>query len=180
MSLKPKNNSRERLFHLILFAMLGALMYISKWALQWAANIHLIGFFIMVFTFVYRSKALIPTYIFVFLCGALDGFGMWWYGYLYVWAVLWGVTMLLPADIVQRPCGGVVCAAVNGLFGLLFDILFLPASIFYFNLYSRERVLLYLAGGTWFNILHCVGNIAAGLLVPYGVRILKRLEKSKG
>ena len=49
-----------------LFSMFGALMYVSKLLMEFLPNIHLIGMFIVLLTVLYRKKALIPIYIFVF------------------------------------------------------------------------------------------------------------------
>ena len=59
---------------IVIFGMLGALMYISKVLLEFLPNVHLIGVFIVASTVVYRRKALYPLYIFVFLTGLLSGF----------------------------------------------------------------------------------------------------------
>ena len=82
------------------FSMLGALMFASKQIMALAPNIHLLGVFIIAFTVVYRAKALYPIYIYVLLEGMLGGFATWWIPYLYIWTVLWGVTMLLPKKMV--------------------------------------------------------------------------------
>ena len=71
-------------------------MYCSKIILEWAPNVHLLGMFTMAFTLVYRKKALIPIYVFALLLGVLNGFNAWWVPYLYIWTLLWGITMLLP------------------------------------------------------------------------------------
>ena len=84
------------------FGMLGAVMYASKIILEFAPNIHLLGVFTMVFTLVYRKKALYPIYTYVLLNGMFSGFATWWIPYLYVWAVLWGITMLLPRKMPKK------------------------------------------------------------------------------
>ena len=55
--------------HLVLYAMLGTLMYLSKLIMEWAPNIHFAGMLTMTYTIVYRRGALIPIYLFVFLSG---------------------------------------------------------------------------------------------------------------
>ena len=49
----------------VIFAMLGALMYASKIVMEALPNIHLLGMFTIVFTIVFRKKALIPIYVYV-------------------------------------------------------------------------------------------------------------------
>ena len=173
-------NSRQkikiRLFRLVLFPILGALMYACKWALQALPNIHLTGFFIMAFTAVYRVQALIPIYIFVFLCGVFDGFGVWWVPYLYVWTILWGITMLIPRKILQGKWGYFVCPLVCGLFGLLFGVLYAPGQALLYG-YNFEQTLAWIGMGFLFDIYHGIGNFAAGFLVPPFVRLITMLEK---
>ena len=43
---------------LAIFAMLGAIMYISKIIMEWIPNVHLLGTLTMAYTLVYRRKAL--------------------------------------------------------------------------------------------------------------------------
>ena len=95
-SSQKRAETRPDLRHLILFALLGALMYVSKWITEALPNIHLLGMFTMVYTLVWRKWALIPIYVFVFLTGLIHaGFSLWWVPYLYLWAVLWDVTHAL-------------------------------------------------------------------------------------
>ena len=81
---------------MIVFAMLGTLMFTSKLLMELLPNVHLLGAFTMSYTVAFRKKALIPIYVYVFVNGVYAGFATCWIPYLYVWAVLWGVVMLLP------------------------------------------------------------------------------------
>ena len=89
-------------FELVLYAMLGAITFASKILMEGLPNVHLIGMFVMVFALVFRVKGLIPMYVFVLLVGLYAGFNVWWIPYLYIWAVLWGVTMLLPQNMPKK------------------------------------------------------------------------------
>ena len=103
-----------------LFALLGALMYVSKVIMEMLPNIHLLGVFVVAFTLVYRKKALYPIYIYVFLNGFFSGFSVWWIPYLYIWTILWGMVMLLPKNMPKkvRPIVYMlVCSAHGFLFG---------------------------------------------------------------
>ena len=105
------------IFEMVLFAMLGTLMFSSKMLMEFLPNIHLLGMFIVTFTVVFRFKALVPIYIYVFLNGVYAGFNMWWVPYLYVWTVLWGVTMLLPENM-SKTAKMIVYPVVCALHGL--------------------------------------------------------------
>lgn len=144
--------------------MLGALMFCSKIIMELLPNIHLLGMLTMVYTLVYRSKALIPIYIYVFINGLYSGFATWWIPYLYIWTILWGITMLLPKKI-PDVAKAIIYPVVCGLYGLLFGILYAPAQALMFRL-NFEAMLAWIAAGFFtFDILHCVGNFLAGLLI---------------
>ena len=97
--MSTQNKNRQRIFELVLFAMLGAIMFASKIIMELLPNIHLIGMFIVSFTVVFRWKALYPIYIFVIITGLYNGFATWWIPYLYIWSILWAITMLIPKNI---------------------------------------------------------------------------------
>ena len=59
---------------LVIFAVFAALMFVSKLLMQVLPNIHLLGMFIVALTVVYRAKALLPIYVYVFLDGLFSGF----------------------------------------------------------------------------------------------------------
>ena len=148
---------------MVIFAMLGTLMFCSKIILEVLPNIHLLGMLTMVYTIVYRRKALIPIYIYVFMNGLFAGFNMWWVPYLYIWTVLWGAVMLLPKKMPKK-IACVVYPALCALHGILFGILYAPAQAVMFG-FTLEQTLAWIASGLPFDILHCGGNLAAGLLI---------------
>ncbi len=105
---------------IVIFAMLGALMYTSKVIMEWIPNVHLLGILTVSYTIVYQKKALYPIYIFVFILGLLNGFSVWWIPHLYIWTLLWGVVMLLPKD--TKPIYYIIVCAMHGfLYGTLYS-----------------------------------------------------------
>ena len=127
---------------LVVFAMLGSVMYASKLIMEFAPNIHLIGVFTIAFTVVYRKKALYPLYIYVLMTGILNGFATWWIPYLYLWTVLWGAVMLLPANMpgklkkLQPLVYMLVCAA----HGFLYGTLYAPAQALLYGLSFQKMI----------------------------------------
>ena len=158
-----------------IFAMLGTLMFCSKIIMEILPNIHLLGMLTMVYTVAYRKKALIPIYIYVFVNGIYAGFATWWFPYLYVWTILWTVTMLIPQNI-SKKAAYIVYPVVCGLHGLLFGILYAPAQAVIFGLDSEQLAAWILAGLPW-DALHGLGNACAGMLIVPLSEILKRLKK---
>ena len=173
MSARPRKGAPDVL-HMAVFAMFGALMYASKEIMAVLPNIHLLGMFTMLLTVVYRSRALYPIYIYALLEGLTWGFPTWWPPHLYVWTILWGVTMLLPKNMPDR-AAMLVYPAVCALHGLAYGALYAPWQALAFGL-SWEGMLTWIAAGLPFDALHAAGNLAAGLLILPLSRLLKRLE----
>ena len=83
-----------------IFAMLGAIMFVSKVVMEGIPNVHLLGTFVVAFTLTYRVKALFPIYGYVFVNGLWEGFSPFgWLPEVYLWLILWGATMLLPQNM---------------------------------------------------------------------------------
>jgi len=158
------------------FSMLGALMYVSKIAMEFAPNVHLLGVFTMAFTVVYRKKALYPIYTYVLLNGMFSGFATWWIPYLYIWTVLWGVTMLLPKKMPKK-VQPVVYMAVNACHGFAFGILYAPGQAVLYGL-SFQGMLAWIASGLPWDFVHGVSNFICGLLIVPIMHVLRRLENS--
>lgn len=158
------------------FAMLGALMYASKMIMEVAPNVHLLGVFTIAFTVVYRKKALYPIYTYVLLNGIFCGFATWWIPYLYLWAVLWGATMLLPKRIPEklRPLVYMLLCAAHGF---LFGTLYAPAQALLYGLSFQKMVAWIISGLPW-DFVHGVSNFFCGILIVPIIKILKFLEKN--
>ncbi len=161
---------------MIIFSMLGAIMFCSKLLMDALPNIHLIGALTITYTLVYRKKALYPIYIFAILTGLYGGFGLWWVPYLYIWTILWGVTMLLPKSINEK-WRAVIYPVICSLHGFAYGILYAPAEALMFGLDFQGMIAWIVAGAT-FDILHGLGNLVAGLLILPLTRLLMRLEKA--
>lgn len=173
-----KNKKRKPLsvYEISVFSMLGAIMYCSKIILEWAPNVHLLGMFTVAFTLVYRKKALIPIYIFVLLLGVLNGFNAWWIPYLYLWTILWAVTMILPKNLPYK-VSMIMYAVVCSLHGFLFGILYAPAQAIMFGL-DFKGLISWIAAGSVFDTVHGISNFFAGFLVLPMVKLLRKIDKS--
>ena len=174
MTAKPRLDLR----HLMIFSMLGTLMYLSKWVLEGIPNVELISTLTMVYTLVYRRQALIPIFLCILLVGIYPaGFGLWWYPYLYLWPLLWGITMLLPKGMpvkVQVPVYCLVC----GLFGLAYGALYAPYQSLVFLGGDLKKTLAWIAAGFFpWDLIHAAGNLALGTLIVPLVTLLRKLEE---
>lgn len=167
-------NKKLTLKESVLFAMLGALMFISKILMEALPNIHLLGMLTMTYTLVFRKKALIPIYVYVFLNGLFAGFAMWWVPHLYLWAILWACTMLLPENMPVK-AKRIIYPAVCCLHGLLFGTLYAPAQAIMMGL-SLKAMFAWIAAGLPFDAIHGAGNLVLGFLILPLSEVLRNLK----
>ena len=170
-----QNKKNLSIKEICLFAILGALMFISKIVMEALPNIHLLGMLTITYTIVFRKKALIPIYAYVLLNGLFAGFNAWWIPYLYIWTILWGATMLLPKNM-PKSVAIVIYPLICALHGLFFGALYTPVQALMYG-FTFEQTLTWIAAGLTFDIIHMIGNFAVGLLIfPISIT-LKKLVK---
>ena len=156
--------------------MLGTIQFLSKQVLEVLPNVELVSTLTMVYALVYRRRGLIPVCVFIFLEGVLAGFSLWWIPYLYLWPILWGVTLLLPRNLpvwAQVP----VYAGVCGLFGLAYGTLYAPFQLVAFLGCDWNKMLAWIAVGFPWDVTHAIGNLALGTLIVPLTALLNRLER---
>ena len=159
---------------LAVFGMLGTLMCISKYVMEFLPNTHLLAVFTVAFTVVFRKKALYPIYIFVFLVGFFSGFSVWWLPYLYIWAVLWGAVMLIPKNLNPK-IAPFVYIAVCSLHGFLYGTIYAPAQALLFGLDFKGTVAWIIAGLP-FDMVHGFSNLCLGVLIVPIIKVLNKLK----
>lgn len=174
-STHSESNNRLTVAEICIFGLLGGLMFASKKLMEFMPNVHLLGTFIVSMTVVFRKKALFPLYTYVLINGFFEGFATWWLPYLYIWAVLWGATMLLPKKMPMwlQP---IVYAVVSSLHGFLFGTLYAPAQALLFGL-SFKAMLAWIAAGFPWDCIHGVGNLVLGLLIVPLIKLLRMCVK---
>ena len=166
--------TRRRVRDTAVFAMFGALMFGTKYLMEILPNIHLLALFIGTLTVVYRWRALIPIYIYVFLDGLFHGFSLWWLPYLYIFLPLFFAFLALPRRLPQG-ARAVVYPILCGLHGLLFGALYAPAQALLFGL-DWQAMLAWIAAGLTFDLIHAVSNTVFGTLVLPFTLLLRKLE----
>ena len=160
---------------LVLFAMLGTMMFLSKLLMEFLPNVHLIGVMTVVLTVVYRQKALYPLYVFIVLTGVYGGFGTWWIPYWYIWAILWGAVMLLPKNM-PKAVQPVVYALVCGAHGFLYGTLYAPAQALLFGL-DFNGMIAWIIAGLPFDMIHGVSNLLCGTLICPLIMLLRKINR---
>lgn len=171
-----KKKSKVTVREMVIFSFLGAIMFTSKQLLEFLPNIHMLGMFTMLFAIVYRKKGIIPVMVFVLLEGAFMGFATWWIPYLYLWPLLWFVTLMLPKKMPPK-VATVVYMLVCSLHGLLYGTLYAPFQAIMMGLSFKGMVAWIIAGLPWDGI-HAIGNLIFGSLVYPLSKLLRKLDQN--
>jgi len=173
-----KEKLRLSVAEIALFAMLGALIFGAQVVMEVLPNVHLSGMFVILYTVLFRKKALIPIYLYVFLIGVRWGFGLAWIPYLYLWLILWALVMLIPVKT-SRKWKMVLYPLVGGLFGLAFGTLYAPSQALLFGLNFKQTLLWIAAGFPW-DLVHAAGNaVFSTLVVPLSEILIRFLKRAK-
>lgn len=152
-----------------LYGILGALLVAVQLALAVIPNVELVSLLIVVFALELRGRVFFPIAIFVAVECLIFGFGLWSVNYLYVWAVLAAVVLLVGRRAPNAP--KLVYVAINGVFGLLFGAL---CALPYLAIGGASSAFAYWVSGIPFDLLHCAGNILTAVLLYTPIRKLTR------
>lgn len=158
---------------LVLYALLGTLMFALKMAFAALPNIEPVSLLVIVYTLAFGRRALWSIYLYVLLELLAWGVSLWTLNYLYVWLVLFALTCLFRR--MQTPLGWAVLA---GMFGLCFGLLCAPV---YWISGGWAFALSWWISGIPYDMLHGVGNFFMVLLLYRPCyQALQRLKKKDG
>ena len=150
---------------LVSMGFLSAILLIGQVGMSYLPNIEIVSLLIYIYTQVYRKKVFFFIYVFVFLEGCIYGFGLWWFGYLYIWSVL----ALIVLWNGRQQTSVIMTAVILGAYGLSFGMLYaLP----YFIAGGWAAGFSYWVSGIPFDLLHCAGNVAVSLICYRPLRTL--------
>lgn len=148
---------------------MAALIFATKVALASLPNINVNAVLIILTVIFFGWKSLYTVYVYVLLEGLVFGFHIWWIGYLYVWAILVVVAMLL-----RRNDSPLIWAVVAAVYGLVFGpLMYLE----YFAINGGWEMFFSMwVAGIPYDLAHCAGNFV-GTLVLYRplCRVMSRL-----
>lgn len=149
-------------------ALLSAILYISKVALEFLPNVEIISFLTIIYTLVFGTEAFIIVTVFNMFELLQWGFGIWWVSYLYTWPLLVMAVLILKRLIGEE---FVLWAVVSGGFGLGFGALF---AIAYIPVNPAYALTYWISGLTW-DVWHGACNFLIMLLI--GRPVYKSLKK---
>ena len=151
---------------MVLFGLLGGLMFAAKMIVAHLPNIEPVSLFVMLIAVCFGWKGLYAVYAYVFLEYAIWGFGLWSACYLYVWLVLFCAARLL-----RKMESRLGWAALSGGFGLLFGAL---CALVYWLSGGWAAAAAWWVSGIPMDLMHGFGNfiISLGLFLPLRNRLL--------
>jgi energy-coupling factor transport system substrate-specific component len=159
-----------RIKDIALIGMMSAILIAVQVALGFLPNVELVSLLIILYTLTFGRKAAYIIYVFVALEGIIYGIGLWWINYLYVWTVLFIITMLF-----RKVHSTLIWSAISGLFGLSFGAL---CSIPYFIAGGIPSGLAYWVAGIPFDITHGIANFVVSLVLFYPLHnLLENINK---
>jgi hypothetical protein len=148
-------------------ALLSAILYVSKVALEFLPNVELVSLLVILYTLVFGSEAFLIVTVFNLFEFIQWGFGTWWLSYLYVWPLLVLVTLLLKKAVKEE---FLVWSIVSGMFGLLFGGLF---AIAYLPV-DRAYALSYWISGLPWDVWHALWNFVLMIVLGKPLYLLFR------
>lgn len=153
-------------------ALLSAILYVSKVALEFLPNIELVSLLVIVYSLVFGWETILIVAVFNMFELIQWGFGTWWFSYLYVWPLLSAIAMLLKKLIKEE---FLIWAVVSGAFGLIFGSLF---ALFYLFVDPKYALAYWISGLPW-DVVHCVGNFVLMLILGKPLYKLLNMMKRK-
>lgn len=151
-------------------ALLSAILYVSKVALEAFANVELISTLVIVYTLVFGRETFLIITVFNLFELIQWGFGSWWVSYLYVWPLLC-LSVLLLKKLVKEEF--LVWSVVAGCFGLIFGGLF---AIAYLPIDPSYALAYWISGLPW-DVWH--GGCNFVLTIVLGKPLYKVLRMLK-
>lgn len=175
---KRRNSPGTLLVEICILAMMGAIMTVSDLLMNVIPNVHLVGVMIVTLTAVYRWKALYSIYVYVLMIGLFEGFGLWWFPYLYVWTVLWGLTMLLPPPTrMPKWLAPIAYGFVCALHGFAFGFLWIPSQMLLMNFSWKMALSWWAVGFVTADIPHGIGNLVGSTLIVPLITLIRKLDR---
>ena len=152
---------------IVLFGMLGALIFAAKYVMAFLPNIEPVSLMVMLCVVVFGGKAVYPITLYVVMEFLFYGLGLWNINYLYIWAIL-----AFAAWPMRQTRSALPWAILSGTFGLLFGALCAPVDVVIGGFgYAAAKWV----SGIPFDVAHCIGNFAIALVMFVPMRNL--LEK---
>lgn len=161
-----KNEFALKTRDVVLIGIALAIVESVKLVLGFIPGVEIVSLLFIIYTLFFQKKMVYMLPAFCLLEGVMYGFGIWWFMYLYIWAILTLVVYLF-----RNKTSVWFWSTLSGIYGLLFGLLCCPA---YFVTGGMGMAISWWIAGIPTDIVHGISNftICLILLKPLS-RVLK-------
>lgn len=140
-----------------LISVMLAVIEIAKFALSFIAGVELVTLLFIVYTLFFKKKMMyfLPAYLLIE--GIFNGFGIWWFMYVYIWTILVVITYLF-----RKHQSIWFWSILSGLFGLLFGLLCSPVYLF---VGGTQMMISWWISGLPTDIVHGISNFIVCMIL---------------
>ena len=135
---------------IVLIGIMLSIIEAVKFSLSFIAGVEMVTLLFIIYTLFFQEKMVYVLPAFYLIEGVLFGFGLWWFAYLYIWAIL-----VLVVYLFRKKQSVWLFSIVSGMFGLLFGLLCSPVYIITSGI--NTAIAWWLAGLPT-DILHGISN----------------------
>lgn len=142
---------------IVLMGLMLASIEVVKSVLSFIAGVEMVTLMFILYTLYFREKMVYFLPCFYLTEGVLFGFGIWWFAYIYIWALLvWAVYLFRRRKSVW------FWSTLSGVFGLSFGLL---CSLVYIFAGGIKVALSWWIAGISTDILHGISNFVICLIL---------------
>ena len=145
-----RNNITITTKDIVLIGTMLTTLEVAKYLLSFISGIEVISLLFIVYTLFFEKKMVYLLSAFYIVEGALYGFGIWWFMYLYIWALLVFITYLF-----RKNNSVWFWSTLSGLYGLLFGLLCSPV---YLVIGGVQMAASWWITGISTDIIHGISN----------------------
>ena len=135
---------------IVLMSMMVTIIEIAKFSLSFIAGVEVVSLLFIIYTLFFQKKMAYVLPMFYLIEGVLYGFGIWWFMYIYIWAILVFITYLF-----RKNKSIWVWSIISGIFGLIFGLLCCPI---YFITGGPHMAITWWIAGIPTDIIHGISN----------------------
>ena len=151
------NKTRLTTKDIALMGIMLTIIEIAKFALSFIAGVELVTLLFIIYTLFFEKKMIYFLPAFLLTEGLLNGFGIWWFMYVYIWAILVLLTYLF-----RKHQSILFWSAFSGLFGLSFGLLCSPVYLF---VGGTQMMISWWISGIPTDIIHGISNFIVCMIL---------------
>ncbi len=142
---------------IVLIGIMLSILEVVKFSLSAIAGVELVTLLFIIYTLFFREKMVYVLPAFYLIEGVLFGFGIWWFAYIYIWAIL-----VLLVYLSRKNQSVWFWSILSGVFGLSFGFL---CSFVYLVIGGMNMAITWWIAGIPTDIVHGISNFLVCLVL---------------